>query len=231
MKETDTYFQSKRIEAIDRPLGNLGFKSYKTSYIARITEGQVFQFLYFNKHRFGHQFTIEVCIRPLFCPNEILTLRPGNRLALMETHGATDKWWPSASEAEIDTSMTQVLQIIQQFAIPFFEATQKSQDIIKAHEQNFFGLSMFGKRIQWGTPGYENFDFAHIHLMAGDSNNARKQIAVVQKEIDSGNDQVKILMTKLVNLTTLIDSGRSAIDNYLKQTIFNSKKTLQLESW
>jgi Domain of unknown function (DUF4304) len=61
------YFTKARRQYIDDPLKVLGFKRYKSSALARLTSGEVFQFLNFQKSAYGGQnFTVNVSLRPLF---------------------------------------------------------------------------------------------------------------------------------------------------------------------
>ncbi|PKK37565.1 hypothetical protein BWI96_06820 [Siphonobacter sp. SORGH_AS_0500] len=87
------YFTKARRQYIEEPLKEFGFKKYKSSVVARLTSGNVFQFLDFQKSAYGGQnFTVNVAIRPLFSHNdEYLTLLPGNRLGLMATKSKSDK--------------------------------------------------------------------------------------------------------------------------------------------
>ncbi len=233
MEEINKYFKSARREHIDKHLLSPGFKPYGTSYLARLTSGNIFQFIHFHKYRFGGQFKIEIAIRPMFCPHEnYLTLLPGNSLYGMATNDKNDKWWKSSTKEEIDESLNDIYKLIHQFALPFFEATTNSCDILKSYKKNIFGKSKFGNKICWGTEGWENFDFAHIYLYEGDRSNALKQITKAYNEFRTDDREwAQIAASKCLEIQTIIHSGQSEIKRYLEQTTRISKQNLKLENW
>lgn len=233
MDEINKYFKSARRELIDKHLQHLGFKPYGTSYLARLTSGNILQLINFHKNRFGGQFKIEIAIRPMFCPHDnYLTLLPGNSLYRIATNNKSDKWWKSTTKEEIDESLKDIYNLVNQFALPFFEATTNSKDIIKSYERNFLGISKFGKQICWGTEGWENFDFAHIYLHEGDRSNALKQIQKAYKEFQSDDREwAQVAASKCLEIMNIINSGHSEINRYLEQTTRLSKQNLKLENW
>lgn len=233
MDEVKKYFKSARREHIDKHLLNLGFKPYGTSYLSRLTAGNIFQIINFQKYRLGGQFRIEIAIRPMFCPHEnYLTLLPGNSLYGIATNNKSDKWWKSTTKEEIDESLKDIYNLINQFALPFFEATTTGNDILKSYKKNVFGISKFGRRICWGTIGWENFDFAHIYLNESDRSNALKQISKAYTHFKSDDREwAQIAASKCLEIQTIIHSGQSEIDRYLEQTIRISRQNLKLEDW
>lgn len=233
MDEINKYFKSARREHIDKHLLSFGFKSYGTSYLARLTSGNILQLINFLKYRFGGQFKIEIAIRPMFCPHDnYLTLLPGNSLYGMATNNKSDKWWKSTTKEEIDESLKDIHNLIHQFALPFFEATTNSCDILTSYKKNIFGKSKFGNKICWGTEGWENFDFAHIYLHEDDRSNALKQIQKAYKEFQSDDREwAKVAASKCLEIMKIIHSGHSEINQYLEQTTRISKHNLKLENW
>jgi len=233
LTDIKTYFSTSRRLHIDRPLKELGFKPYKSSFLGRMTDDKVFQFLDFHKYRFGGQFTVEVAVRPMYCPHdEYVTLLPGNRLYSIATNGKGDKWWKNSTEQETDESFNDVYNLIIKHALPFFDATTTSEDIIKSYEKNFLGISKFGKRIYWGTIGWQNFDFGHIYLKFGDKKNAIKQFNKCYKEfITDSRDWAQEGAKKCLLIKQIIASGQNDIDRYLNDTIKESKEKLKLLDW
>ena len=227
------HFATARRQLIDRPLKDFGFKPYKTSVLGRLTEDNVFQFIDFHKYRFGGQFTVEIAIRPLYCPHDDhLTLLPGNRLYSMATNGKSDKWWMYSNEQEANESFAEVHKLIADFAFPFFDATLTSKQIIKSYERNFLGASKFGKRISWGTIGWEDFDFGHIYLRGGDNKNALKHFHKCFKEFNNDSrDWAQTAAKKCLDIKAIINSGQQNIEQYLIDTIKDSKQKLKLSQW
>lgn len=233
MDEINKYFKSARRELIDKNLQDLDFKPYGTSYLARLTSGNILQLINFHKYRFGGQFKIEIAIRPMFCPHDnYLTLLPGNSLYGIATNNKSDKWWKSTTKEEIEESLKDIHNLIHQFALPFFEATTTGSDILRSYKKNIFGISKFGNKICWGTEGWENFDFAHIYLHEGDRSNALKQIQKAYNEFQSDDREwAQVAASKCLEILKFINSGHSEINRYLEQTTRISKKNLKLENW
>ncbi|NNV57222.1 DUF4304 domain-containing protein [Limnovirga soli] len=228
------YFTKARRQYIDEPLKALGFKQYKSSVVARITSGNIFQFLDFQKSAYGGQnFTVNVAIRPLFSRNdEYLTLLPGNRLGLMATKSKSDKWWNYTTELEGNENFADLFDKISKYAIPFFELTQNSKDIIAAYEKNFLGINKFGDRVAWGTVGWEDFDLGHIYLHAGQIKKAFKHFNACYKEfIRDDRDWAQEAAKKCLEIQNIIELGKLQIDDYLADTINYSKEKLKLTDW
>jgi Domain of unknown function (DUF4304) len=228
------FFTKARRLYIEEPLKVLDFKKYKSSVIARVTTGDIFQFLDFQKSAYGGQdFTINVAIRPLFCPNhDYLTLLPGNRLGLMSTKSKKDIWWNYTTQAEGDKSFVDVFEMTKKYALPFFEATQTSNEIIICYEKNIFGINKFGDRIAWGTIGWEDFDLGHIYLHAGQIKKAIKHFNACYKEFKKDDrDWAQSATTECLKIKDIIASGQFQIDKYITDTIKDSKEKLKLVDW
>ena len=139
MNDLNRYFKVSRRQYRDAALIDFGFKPYKSSYLGRLTNDNIFQFIEFIKYRFGGQFKVVIAIRPLFCQNNsYLTTQPGNTLDFIATNGKSDRWWLSTDQNVIDQSLKDVSRLINLFAIPFFSATTRSEDIIKSKQRNLF---------------------------------------------------------------------------------------------
>lgn len=233
MDDIKKYFNKSRKILVDNPLKEFGFKPYKSSVLARLTSDNVFQFIDIHQYRYGGQFTIEIAVRPLYIPHEgYLTLFPGNRLYSIVTKGKSDKWWPNTTEIETDESLKEVYRLICEFALPFFDSTKTSADIIKSYEKNFLGINKFGNSICWGTTGWENFDFGHIYLKAGNNKKAIKHFDLCYKEfIKDNRDWAQIAANKCIQIKNIINAGPAEIEKYLEQTITQSKTNLKLNEW
>jgi hypothetical protein len=230
-KEGRKLFAAARREIIDHPLKKYGFAPYNTSVLARLTDDNVFQFIDFQKYRYGGQFTVAIAIRPLYCPNDDhLTLLPGNRLYSMATKGKADKWWPDSNLKETTASLRETYKLITRFALPFFEATASSGGIIRSYEGNIFGISRFRKRVYWGTPGWGNFDFGHIYLRNGNIGKARKHFRKCIREFDSDDrDWAQSTAKKCVEVMSIMDRGPQSIEHYLAATTADSMKKLKIK--
>jgi hypothetical protein len=228
------YFTKARRHFIEEPLKMFGFRKYKTSVIARLTTENVFQFLDFQKSAYGGQnFTVNVALRPLFSRNdEYLTLLPGNRLGLMATKSKGDKWWNYTTKIEGDTSFENLFDKIEKYALPFFNSTQNSKDIITSYEKNFLGINKFGDRVAWGTIGWEDFDLGHIYLHAGQIKKAVKHFDACYKEFSRDDREwAQAAAAKCLEVNQIIELGQSQIDKYLTDTIKDSKEKLKLTDW
>jgi len=229
MFEPKKYFNTARRKYIELPLKELGFKKYKTSSLGRMTDDNVFQFIDFQKSAYGgEQFTLNVTIRPMYCPHEdYLTLLPGNRLGSMATNGEQDLWWNYSSEVEGNSSFTEIFDLLNKHAIPFFDSTMRSHDIIKTYEKN-----IFGKKVQWGTIGWENYDIGHIYLKAGDNKKATIQFDNCYKVFRSDDrDWAQNAAKECLDIMTVISSGQTSIDKYLGDMIKESRQNLKLTEW
>ena len=233
MDDIKKYLNKSRKILLDYPLKEFGFKPYKSSVLARLTNDDIFQFINIHKYRYGGQFTVEIAIRPLYCPHDdYLTMLPGNKLFSIATKGKSDKWWPNTTEIETDESLKDVLKLICEYAMPFFDSTKTSKDIIKSYEKNFLGINKFGNSICWGTTGWENFDFGHIYLKAGDKRNSVKHFDSCYKEFKKDNrDWAQIAAKKCLEIKEIINAGQTEIEKYLEQTIIQSKTNLNLNEW
>jgi hypothetical protein len=234
MFEPKKYFTTARRKYIESPLKELGFKKYKTAFIGRMTNDNVFQFFDFQKSAHGkEQFTLNVTIRPMYCPHDdYLTLLPGNRLCSMATNGKKDKWWNYSTEDEANSSFEEIYNLLTNYAIPFFNSTMTSYDIIKTYEKNIFGVNKFGNKVEWGTVGWENYDLGHIYLKARDNKKAIKQFDLCYEEfIKDERDWAQKAAKECMDIKTIINSGQIRIDKYLDDTINESKLNLKLTEW
>lgn len=232
MFDSKKYFLQARKEFIETPLKELGFKKYKSAFVARLTTDNVFQFIDFQKSAYGgEEFTVNIAIRPLFCPNnEYLTLLPGNRLSTVAAN--KNDWWNYSTLATGQESFRQLYQLLSEHALPFFDATKSSDAIVKAYEKNIFGRNKFGNKIAWGTAGWENFDFGHIYLK---SNNHKKAIQQFEKCYnyfkDDKNEVCSNVAKECLKIIEIIHSDKNNIEAYLNNTISKSKDNLQLQLW
>lgn len=232
--EAKKYFTKAKRQYIEEPLKAFGFKKYKSSVIARLTIDNIFQFLDFQKSVYGEQsFTVNVAFRPLFSRNdEHLSLLPGNRLGLMATKSQGDKWWNYTNEIEGNTNFVDLFDNIKKYAMPFFDSTQNSKDIIASYEKSFFGINKFGARVAWGTVGWEDFDLGHIYLHAGQIKKAVKHFNACYKEFSQDDrDWAQAAAAKCLEIKPIIELGQQQIDKYIFDTIKDSKEKLQLTNW
>lgn len=229
MSDPKKYFTAARKKSIELPLTALGFKKYKTAFIGRMTDEGVFQFLNFEKSAHGgEQFTVDIAIRPMYCPNHsYLTLLPGNRLGAMATSGKNDIWWNYSTEDKALASFTEIARLVDEHVLAFFNATATSQGIIEAHEQN-----TFGDKVRWGTPGWGEYDLAHIYLHAGDQQKSLAQFDAAREKFSlDEREWAQSAAMDCQHMLALIGAGKTAIDHYVASQIAESKKKLKLSDW
>lgn len=210
-----------------------GFKPYGKDGFGRITHGDVFQLFYFQPHRHIDSFTVEICIRPLFCENgEHLNLRPGNRLGKIATKPGLDKWWPCSTNVETDESMSEVLQLMNEFAMSFYNSTKTCAEIIQSYKKNFLGRNKFGNRVNWGTPGCECFDFGYIYLKAGNRKKASEEFEkCLQITNTSLRDDERSIAKKFQHLKQLCKTDSNEVDEFLEAQIQKSLDNLNIKNW
>ncbi|KYP16247.1 hypothetical protein [Flavihumibacter sp. CACIAM 22H1] len=210
-----------------------GFKAYSKTILGRLSHEEVFQFIVLNQHRHTATFAVDVAIRPLFSINEShLTLWPGNRLGKMVTNGKMDTWSNAGTAEEAGISYAEVLKQLEKYAIPFFNQTRTSKEILESCKKNFLGQSRFKNQIEWGTGAHKCFDFIHLQLQAGNYQEALREISKAEHivaEMDTANQQSWTAL--LIRLKEKIAKGREAVANYLTETIQSSKDKLQLNNW
>ncbi|WP_144884899.1 hypothetical protein [Lacibacter cauensis] len=219
---------------VARPFLQLhGFKQYGKDGFGRMTHDQVFQFFIFNVHRHTHTFTLDISIRPMYCENQnYLVLRPGNRLGKLATKNGLDTWWPSDTDEVTEKSLTEVLRLLQESVLPFYNNTRTSEEIIKSYQKNFFGKNKFGDRVSWGSPGYECFDFGYIYLRAGAYEKALKEFERCSKFVSESNyESERQRNEKYLKLIELCKTGKQDVNAYLQNQIQNSLSNLKLADW
>lgn len=228
------FFTKARKIYIEDPLKALGFKRYKSSVVARVTKGNILQFLAFQKAAYGGQsFTVNVAIRPLFSRNnEYLTLMPGNRLGLMSTEIKNDIWWTYATERETKQSFEDIFTRLENYALPFFNNTTTSNDIIGFYEKDVLGKNRCDSKIDWGTSGWKDFDLGHIYLHSGEIKKASMHFNDCFSEFSKDNREwAQTASKKCLEIKEIIKLGQSEIDKYLFDTINDSKLKLKLTGW
>lgn len=165
MKLEHKIFNHHRRKWFDTPLKAHGFVRYKTSHLARVTEGGVLQLLNFQKSAYGSpQFCLNIVSRPLFWHNKFLALTPGFRITHHEDW--MDRWHSYTDEETAVKGFDEAWQNFQKFGMPFFENTLDAGLMIKAYEQRKF------KPYIWGNSPWLEFDLAHLHLKTGDFSTA-----------------------------------------------------------
>jgi hypothetical protein len=144
----------------------------------------------------------------------------------------SDKWWTYSTLQEGEKSFADVYDMIKRFAVPFFDATQTSNDIISAYEKNILGKSKFGGRVIWGTVGWEDFYMGHIYLHAGQTKKAIRHFNLCHKEFDKGDsDWAQTAAKECLRIKEIIASGQSEVDKYIADTKKDSLEKLKLADW
>lgn len=197
-----------------------------------MTDDEVFQSISFIKSRYGGEnFKVAISIRPMYCPHaDYLPSLPGNSLRSIATK--SDENWNYSTETDGNKSFKEIVELIDKYAIPIFNSTENSFEIISCYERNIFGQRKFGNKIIWGTQGWENFDFGHIYLRAGDKSKSIRQFKKCYREFSADKrDWAQIAAKDCLKIIEIIKQGDDFIKDYLVDTIKTSKENLKLEKW
>jgi len=234
MSNASKHYRQLIKNTVLEPLSSLGFKLYGKDNICRMTEDGVFQVISFVKSTYGEgDFDIWISIRPMYCPHEdYLTSLPGNDLYRMATNNRHGKYWSYATEAAADESFKEIPVLLNKYALPFFEVTKNCNGIISCYEKNFFGRRKFGSRIEWGTEGWESYDFGHIYLRAGETRKCLAQLRKCCTEFKTDTREwAQTAARECLRIKQLVKAGQPGITKYLEAVIKDSKQKLKLENW
>lgn len=213
----------------DEPMAVYGFRPYKKLMLARTTPGSVFQFMHLEPHRHEKKFTVDIAIRPLFCPqHDQLGLRPGNRLRHFMGVDQ-DRWWYNGTEQEARHSFNELTGLIQQHALPFFEATTSAEGIIKSYEKNWLGRTAFGNKVDWGTLLWKDNDMGHVYLKAKNFRKAHQHFdQCIQEAATDDRQWAKQLAAECVQIKNRMEEGPASIEVYLEEIMSESRQFLEL---
>ncbi len=206
------------------PLKVYGFKRYKSSFVARMTTDSIFQFINLQKSAVGGKtFTANIAVRPLFIPNETLSLQPGARLGNFLNEG--DLWQSYKSEEDAEESFIYANQIIIENVIPWFDRMKLTVNIVKEYD---------GKHsIFWGPTVGKTFDLAYMYLWINDFTNAIKMFKEA-RDIFSSDDK-GLTQKGLGNCDKMIDlisnSSYKEIKSLLLEHERKNKIELGLKDW
>ncbi len=167
----------------------------------------------------------------MYCPHDdYLTSMPGNSLRIIPTK--SDENWNYYSETEGNKSFKEIVELIDKYALPILNSTKSSVEIISCYERNIFRQRKFGNKILWGTQGWENFDFGHIYLRAGNKSKSIRQFKKCYREFSNDKrDWAQIAAKDCLKIIEIIKQGDNFITNYLTDIINTSKENLKLEKW
>lgn len=232
MFDPNKYFRRSLNSIFENNLKQFGFSFLDKNSICRMTDDDIFQRIVFLKSQYGGQnFQVSISFRPMYCPNdEYFTSMPGNSLRVIATK--SDAHWNYSTEQIGDASFNEIEKLINKYAIPIFNSTQNSSDIISCYERNLFGQRKFGNKILWGTQGWEDFDFGHIYLRAGNKSKAIRHFKKCYKEFKSDKREwAQVAANDCLNAIENIKQDNDSIAKYLAETIKESKTNLKLEDW
>lgn len=233
MGDIQKYYKSSRKKHIELPLAAYGFKPYKSTYLARLTKDNVFQLILMGSTKYGGKIKVCISIRPLYCPNrEFISSQPGNSIYSFKTKNRRDKTWGVLTENEIDDNLEEIYNLLKEYAIPFFDSTTTSQNIINSYKKNIFGFSKFGRRIYWGAIGWEDYDFGHIYLKNREISKAKSLFKKCYKEFKNDDREwAQKTASECLEIIEIIKSGKNQIDEYLNKIIAESKQFLKLANY
>lgn len=109
-------------------LKEAGFRRRSNRLIGRLSE-IVFQLIYLQRSAYGGgDFCVNYASMTLIPPEDNLVLTNGDRL---RSASGSDIWWPSATHEQADDAMHAVVKALRVQALPFFEATQSTEGMIR----------------------------------------------------------------------------------------------------
>jgi hypothetical protein len=230
--DSKKYYRKAIKNLILEPLKEYGFKKYKTSHIAKISDGEILQLINFQKSSTGGQrFTVNISVRPLYIKHEGLTLEPGGRLGKFYTGG--DIWWQYKTEEGAERSFNEIQKIIIEKVIPWFELNSSTQNIF--NYQHHYKPKKFQFKLKprknKHRPEWKPRDFGFVALRLMLYKIAKQNFEVVlddlseMQNIDWCKDETTLLskITKLIN-----EENHTEIKSMLDDNIKESFKNLNL---
>jgi len=127
LKLTLMFNSSDGYQIIKKEIGSLlriyGFLPYKTATYYRVTDGDILQFIMFQKGErwLSGAMTVNIVIQGVFAPGcSFNILQPGGRIGSM-LNPPKDVWWHCDSESSAASSVDAIKQVVVEKLIPFFE--------------------------------------------------------------------------------------------------------------
>ncbi len=83
-----------------------------------------------------------------------------------------------------------------------------------------------------GTQSWENYDFGHIYLRAGNIKKSLRQFGKCYREFKSDTrDWAQAAAKECLGIKQLVKAGQPGIEQYLEDVIRDSRQKLKLENW
>jgi len=218
----DSGYSKLFTQYIAKPLSIANFKRYKSSNIARIAGDSIFQVLNFQKEAYGgKEFTVNVAIRPLYVPHEVLSLQPGNRLGYFSR--GCDRWWNYKTPNRADMNFQEVNGILIEKVIPMFDVLSSSESLLNEYLNNEFPIELPS------SDCWKKYDLAHINLQLGNYDESKELFLNAQKSfMEVGFEWALKVAKKCESTLLLFDKGNESLTEYLKVCVEESKKNLGL---
>lgn len=135
---TEGYTHIKK--ELGKAMAKFGFSKYKTATLYRITDGDVLQFINFQKgdQSLSHKMTINIVVQPLFSPGcSFQVLEPGLRIGQI-LPPYKDRWWLCESETSNESSLSELKNILVDNLMPFFDKTRDAKHLYETiHDDSF----------------------------------------------------------------------------------------------
>lgn len=158
---------------------------------------------------------------------KFLGAREADAAVAMATDGKSDIWWNYMTEEKALASFAEIASLLNEHALAFFEATATSAGIIEAHEQN-----TFGDKVRWRTPGWGQYDLAHIYLHAGDQQKSLAQFDAAREKFSlDEREWAQSAARNCRSMMALIGAGKAGIEHYVASRIAESKQKLKPSDW
>lgn len=221
----DSHYKKMFTKHIVKPLVGEGFKRYKSSNIARITEDSIFQLFNFQKEAYGGKaYTVNVAIRPLYIPHENISLQPGERIGYF-SHGY-DHWWSYKDEITSESSFLEVSSIITNTILPMLNDLGTSTSLLNEFFNKKYAL-------KWPTSEcWRLNDLAFMCLKLGDFRKSNELFIKARNSFKNiGFEWALSAAETCDKVISMIGSEGDKVSNYLEFCESETRKNLGLTEW
>jgi hypothetical protein len=223
-KRAESIYRRFFTEHFAYPLAAHGFKRHGGTKLARVTDEALFQFFSFQKSAWMNKsFKVSVALRPLYIPNDHLTLRPGQSLGGLA--GGAHDWWEYWTEEQASANFPQIRDLIERFAVPWFDRLQTTEDLLHAWNQG--DKTVVGNRGHWRIR-----DHAFMLLRIGRLEEARGEFEQARRQFrEDGRDWALRAEEECGIHLSVIEGGEEAVTRHLRGIETTMREKWKLVGW